>query len=89
MIREISKLAKEPVPCFSVIRDIFDTIDFRGDQQLDEKEWKKAFGNNPKDAIKVTIKAQVDPHSNWETSYDAHKIGECMALNRQLLVQRF
>lgn len=57
MIREISKLAKEPVPCFSVIRDMFDTIDFRGDQQLDEKEWHKAFGNKPQDAIKVTIKA--------------------------------
>lgn len=50
LVREISALAKEPVPCFSVIRDMFDTIDFRGDQQLDDKEWKRAFGNEPKNA---------------------------------------
>ena len=57
LVREICKLANERVPCYTVIRDMFDTIDFKGDQVIDQKEWNLAFGNIITVAPKVSVKA--------------------------------
>lgn len=35
LIRELCKLSKAPVPCYSIIKDMFDTIDTRHDQIID------------------------------------------------------
>ena len=35
LIRELCKLSKTPVPCYSIIKDMFDTIDTRHDQIID------------------------------------------------------
>lgn len=35
LIRELCKLSKEPIPCYSIIKDMFDTIDKRHDQIID------------------------------------------------------
>ena len=40
LIRELSKLSKEEVPCYSVINDMFDAIDSGHDQVIDVREWK-------------------------------------------------
>jgi len=37
-------MANEPLPPFSIMRDIFDVIDIRGDGVVDEKEWVQTFG---------------------------------------------
>jgi len=31
LIRELQRLSKEPMPCYSVIKDMYDTIDTRHD----------------------------------------------------------
>ena len=63
-------MAKESVPCYSVISDLFDQIDNKKDSLLDIQEWNQAFGTNsqPSDP-KLCIKST--PLAFWENTLEA------------------
>ncbi len=42
-IIRLSQLARDPVPGFSIIKDIFDFIDIRRDGIIDMNEWMQTF----------------------------------------------
>lgn len=87
MIRELCKLSKTPVPCYSVIKDMFDTIDKKHDQILDRDEWNETFGGILTTGPKVAVKATNLTH--WESGLEAQKLGECLARSRKLLIEGF
>jgi hypothetical protein len=67
-------MANEPLPAFSIMKDMFEVIDIRGDGVVDEKEWVQTFGQfDPPETIMKELgkdpkhKHQVRPHSG--TSY--------------------
>ena len=43
LVRKLYTCSGEPVPAFSVLKDLFDAIDTRNDGYLDIKEWLSAF----------------------------------------------
>ena len=73
LIRKLSELSKEAVPCYSVIKDMFDTIDTALDQIIDVNEWNAAFGGILSTGPKVSVKPTV--LTFWEHSLEATKIG--------------
>jgi esterase/lipase len=81
LVRELYKLAKEEVPCYSVIKDLFDAIDTNKDQIIDVEEWHKIFGNVTTTDRRLTVKST--PLSYWENSPEATKIATCIARNRK------
>ena len=87
MIRELCRLSKTPVPCYSVIKDMFDSIDKKHDQILDRDEWNETFGGILTTGPKVAVKAT--PYTYWESGLEAQKIGECFARSRKLLIESF
>jgi len=66
---------------------MFDAIDTRHDQVLDQDEWKQAFGGLVRAGPKVSVKAT--PLTQWENSMEAEDIGVCLARNRRLLLASF
>jgi Ca2+-binding EF-hand superfamily protein len=44
LVHKICDLAKDPVPSFAVLKDIFNLIDHRKDDLLDVNEWLSVFG---------------------------------------------
>lgn len=87
LIRELCKLSKTPVPCYSIIKDMFDTIDTRHDQIIDQYEWNEAFGGILTVGPKVTVKPTRLTH--WENGLEATQIGQCLARSRKLLIESF
>lgn len=87
LIRELCTLAKEPVPCYSIIKDMYDTIDTRHDQVIDKDEWNAAFGGILNVGPKVSVKPTRLTH--WENSLEATQIGQCLARSRKLLITSF
>ena len=87
LVRELSRLSNKPVPCYNVIRDMFDAIDIHHDAVIDEKEWKNAFGGIFFGDKKMTVTATS--LTFWETSAEAIKIGTMIARNRKLLIENF
>lgn len=87
LIRELCKLSKTAVPCYSVIKDMYDTIDTKNDQLLDKDEWNECFGGILTTGPKVAVKAT--PHTFWESGLEAQKLGECLARSRKLLIESF
>lgn len=87
LIRELCKLSKAPVPCYSIIKDMFDTIDTRHDQIIDQYEWNEAFGGILTVGPKVTVKPTRLTH--WENGLEATQIGQCLARSRKLLIESF
>jgi len=69
LIRELCKLSKEPIPCYSIIKDMFDTIDKRHDQIIDQYEWNEAFGGILTVGPKVSVKPTRLTH--WENGFEA------------------
>lgn len=69
LVRELAKLSNTPVPCYAVIRDMFDAIDVGHDTFLDEKEWTAAFGGIFKGPNTATVRAT--PLTYWENSPEA------------------
>ena len=45
MMKDLASLSNEPLPQFSIIKEIFDFIDVRGDNKLDYQEWVQTFRN--------------------------------------------
>ena len=87
LIRELCKLSKTPEPCNSIIKDMFDTIDTRHDQIIDQYEWNEAFGGILTVGPKVTVKPTRLTH--WENGLEATQIGQCLARSRKLLIESF
>ena len=56
LIRKLCKLSNEKVPCYTVIKDMFDAIDMRKDAQLDLQEWNVAFGGVETKDPKISIR---------------------------------
>ena len=52
-IIRLSQYAGEPVPGFSIIKDIFDFIDIRRDGIIDINEWMQTFKSVEKYGIKT------------------------------------
>jgi len=69
LITELCRLSKEPVPCYSVIKDMFDTIDTRHDQMIDVNEWNAAFGGILSTGPKVSVRPTNLTY--WENSLEA------------------
>ena len=87
LVRELAKLSNQEVPCYSVIKDMFDAIDTAGDALIDLKEWNSAFGGIYKGDARLSVKAT--PLSFWENSAEAQKLGTVIARNRKLLTESF
>lgn len=87
LVRELAKLSNQEVPCYSVIKDMFDAIDTGHDSLIDLKEWNAAFGGIRTGAARLSVKAT--PLSHWENSAEAQKLGAVVARNRRLLVEGF
>jgi len=87
LVRELSRLSSETCPCYTVIKDLFDFIDAKKDQVVDDQEWRDAFGNIETDDRKLVIKNT--PLLQWESSLEAEQIATCIARNRNVLKQRF
>jgi len=81
LVRELARLSLEPVPCYSVIKDLFDAIDTKKDQVIDKIEWNNAFGAVEITDMKLVVKAT--PLAFWENSLEAQKIATCLARNRK------
>ena len=55
MVRELYRLANEPLPEYAIIKELFEFIDVRKDQRLDYQEWVQTFRNhNPPSQIQGT-----------------------------------
>ena len=87
LVRELSRLSNNPVPCYNVIRDMFDCIDIQHDTVIDENEWKNTFGGIFFGDKKMTVTATSLTY--WETGAEAIKIGTMFARNRKLLIENF
>lgn len=87
LIRELAHLSKTPVPCYQVIKDMFDAVDSRHDFVIDQQEWNSAFGSILSTGPKVSVKPTN--LTFWESSSEAVKIGTCIARNRKLLLEAF
>jgi hypothetical protein len=66
-------MANEPLPAFSIMKDMFEVIDIRGDGVVDEKEWVQTFGQfDPPETImkeQGEHKHHVRPHSGTSTIF--------------------
>lgn len=76
-------MANEKTPTYSVIKDMFDTIDIRKDGIIDLHEWQQSFGRVADDPNK--LEAPSSAMGNWENSKDFEKIGILIAKNRKQL----
>ena len=47
LIQKLCVLAKDPVPSFAVLKDIFNLIDHRKDDIIDMAEWMSVFSSGP------------------------------------------
>lgn len=75
LVQRLCELAREPVPAFPVLKDLFDIIDIRKDGYLDMREWLNTF----KEAEKNT----------WEDSKQYEDICNKISKNRKLLLDTF
>ena len=71
LLKKLSELNKEPLPSFSVLKDLFDIIDIRKDGVLDMREWLNTF----KEA----------KQTSWEDSRQFEDICKSISKNRKLL----
>lgn len=76
LMKRIAQLSGDPVPAFTVLKDLFDYVDARKDGYLDRKEWASAF--------KVT-----EAVTNWEDTQDFDKVCAAVGRNRKLILLAF
>lgn len=76
-------MAGEAQPTYSIIKDLFDTIDIRKDGVIDLNEWEQTFGGIKEGSKSLTIRAT--PLSTWEHSREAKALGSLIARNRKVL----
>jgi hypothetical protein len=71
------------MPTYSIIKDLFDTVDIRKDGIIDQNEWEQTFGNITEGSKSLTIKAT--PLNIWENSREAKAVGSLIARNRKVI----
>ena len=76
LIRELYTASGEAIPAFSVLKDLFDSVDSRKDGYLDIKEWLSVF------------KQEID-QSTWEFSHSFNEIAKIVAKNSKMLQLTF
>ena len=76
LMKRISQLSGDPLPAFTVLKDLFDFVDARQDGYLDRKEWASAF--------KVS-----EMTTNWEDTQDFDKVCAAVGRNRKLILLAF
>ena len=88
MVNALMKLAKKPLVCYSVIKDMFDALDRNKDQVIDPQEWHLAFGGlrMPPAASNPSSKNAM---TNWEQGYEANKLSVLIARNHRALLSGF
>ena len=87
LVTKAHELAGEKVPTYPIIKDLFDTIDVRKDGVLDLHEWQQTFGRVEQATSRISFK--TTELSMWENSREFERIGQLMAKNRKLLVEKF
>lgn len=90
LVARVHELANEKTPAYSVIKDLFETIDIRSDGVLDMDEWQQTFGR-VYGAVASAPKLSMQPSSTvmWENSRDVAKIGFLLAKNRKQILECF
>ena len=74
MLKNLYEQACEPLPEFSVIREIFDHIDIRRDNQIDFQEFTQTFrGCNPPSLLMGTVPATVDLREKFKKDAEEEK----------------
>lgn len=76
LIRALYTASGEALPAFSVLKDLFDSVDSRKDGYLDIKEWLSAF------------KQEIDQNS-WEFSRSFDEIAKIIVKNSKMLQMTF
>jgi hypothetical protein len=76
LMKRIAQLSGDPLPAFTVLKDLFDYVDARKDGYLDRKEWASAF---------KVAEAAV----NWEDTQDFDKVCAAVGRNRKLILLAF
>jgi len=89
LIVELSKLSKEDVPPFGIIKDMFDEIDIRKDGEIDPHEWNQTFIALQEGDKKFSLKKQPPSIAEFEISRDARIIHEALRRNRKFLIEKF
>jgi hypothetical protein len=88
LVNALMKLAKKPVPCYAVIKDMFDALDRNKDQVLDPEEWLSAFGG-----LRVVPETSAPSSKTvltaWEQSHEAGKLSSLIAKNHRALLSGF
>ncbi len=80
-------MAQERAPAYSIIKDLFDTIDIRKDGIIDLNEWQQTFGGVEGGDNKLTIKPTA--LSSWENTREFKAIGNLICRNRKVLKDKF
>lgn len=101
MVRDLYKLANEPLPEYAIIKELFEFIDVRKDQRLDYQEWVQTFRNhNPPSQIQGTRQptteksteseskqpVRLQPLPNFEQSTDFEEFTRFIGRNRKYLL---
>jgi Ca2+-binding EF-hand superfamily protein len=89
LIIELSKLSKNEVPPFSIIKDLFDEIDIRKDGELDTHEWNQTFIAVQGGDKTYSLKKLAPSVAEFEVSRDAKIIREAIRKNRKFLIENF
>lgn len=89
LINELCALAKQEVPPFSIIKDLFDEIDIRKDGEIDFKEWTQTFVGVQEGDKKLSLKKVPQHLAEFEVSREAKTIHDAIVRNRKFLLEKF
>ena len=89
LIKELSRLSKEEIPPFSIIKDMFDEIDIRKDGVIDQHEWNQTFLSIQEGDKRFSLKKVPQNLAEFEVSRDAKIILDAIRRNRKFLNEKF
>jgi Ca2+-binding EF-hand superfamily protein len=72
LVSRLSELSGDPIPAFTVVKDLFDIVDIRKDGYIDMREWLNTF-------------KQPESSSSWEDSKLFEEAVKLIAKNRKVL----
>ena len=81
------ELANEKPPVFSVVKDLFETVDIRKDGVIDLAEWQQAFGRVHGAEGRLSLRPAAS--EKWENTKQFERIGFLVAKNRKQLMEKF
>jgi hypothetical protein len=93
MMKKLSSFSEDPLPPFTVLRDLFNFFDKRRDGFIDQREWLETFKR-----IEVPIKSEHLQHvvlnpngaaySKYELSDDFDKVIKAINKNRKYIIDQ-